>query len=82
MVIKQKKHYEEIHRNTFSVTSRYDRGGGSPLSTLVDTSIIKLWKQADTKNIGKGLFLFAENNKAKLLRRNNASIFRHASCTE
>ena len=25
MVIKQ-KHYEEIHRNTFSATSRYDRG--------------------------------------------------------
>ena len=51
-----KKHYEEIHCNTSSVTSRYDRGGGSPLATLVDTSIIKLWKQADTKNIGKGLF--------------------------
>ena len=28
----KKKHYGEICRNTFSVTSRYDRGGGSPLS--------------------------------------------------
>ena len=26
------KHYEELRRSTFLATSRYDRGGGSPLS--------------------------------------------------
>ena len=39
----------------------------SPLSTKVDTSLIKVSKQADTKNIGKGLFLSADNSKAQVL---------------
>ena len=33
------------------------------LSTKVDTLIMKVSKQADTKNIGKGLFLSADNSK-------------------
>ena len=34
-----------------------------PLSTKVDTLFMKVIKQADTKNIGKGLFLSADNSK-------------------
>ena len=53
------------------------RGGvscahGSPLSTKVDTSLIKVSKQADTKNIGKDLFLSADNSKTQVLQRRKA----------
>ena len=61
-----------------NVTSQRLRGGVPhapvmPLSTKVDTLFMKVGKQTDTKNIGKGLFLSADNSETQVLRRRKAA---------
>ena len=61
-----------------NVTSQRLRGGVPhapvlPLSTKVDTLFMKVGKQTDTKNIGKGLFLSADNSETQILRRRKAA---------
>ena len=61
-----------------NVTSQRLRGGVPhapvlPLSTKVDTLFMKVGKQTDTKNIGKGLFLSADNSETQILRRRTAA---------
>ena len=61
-----------------NVTSQRLRGGVPhapvlPLSTKVDTLFMKVGKQTDTKNIGKDLFLSADNSETQILRRRKAA---------
>ena len=59
------------------VSSQIIMGGAShapvlPLSTKVDTLFMKVSKQTNTKYIGKGLLLSADNGKTQVLRRRKA----------
>ena len=69
---------DKIIFDSKNVSSQRLRGGAShapvlPLSTKVDTLFMKVSKQADTKDIGKGLFLSADNSETQVLRRRKAA---------
>ena len=69
---------DKIIIDSKNVSSQRLRGGAPhtpvlPLSTKVDTLFMKVSKQAYTKNIGKGLFLSADNIKTQVLRRRKAA---------